>query len=134
MPTNYISHLKICYYRKFKDRIDRNSFASTFKSKLHLLLFYPSTWYIYDFFLFHIEIEGKGGWIIGGGGGGGGESKGYAGPPSQIIGGGAWPLPGSTSSHACVTPVYASVTSIHLLIRKKPKHLARLLKTNDVVS
>ena len=33
--------------------------------KLHLLLFYPSTWYICDFFPFHIEIEGKGGWIIG---------------------------------------------------------------------
>ena len=40
--------------------------------KLHLLLFYPSTWYICDFFLFHIEIEGKGGWNIWGGGGGGG--------------------------------------------------------------
>ena len=36
--------------------------------KLHLLLFYPSTWYICDFFPFHIEIEGKGGWIIAGGG------------------------------------------------------------------
>ena len=36
------------------------------KLKLHLLLFYPSTWYICDFFLFHMEIEGKGGWIIGG--------------------------------------------------------------------
>ena len=35
------------------------------------------------FFLFHIEIEGKCGWIIGG-------AKGYVGPPSQIIGG-AWP-------------------------------------------
>ena len=31
---------------------------------MHLLLFYPSTWYICDFFLFHIEIEGKDGWII----------------------------------------------------------------------
>ena len=37
------------------------------KLKLHLLLFYPSTWYICVFFLFHIEIEGKGGWVIGGG-------------------------------------------------------------------
>ena len=55
---------------------------------LHLLLFYPSTWYICDFFLFHIESEGKGGWIIGGG------AKGYVGPPTQIIGGGlAPPLP-----------------------------------------
>ena len=33
------------------------------------------------FFLFHIETEGKGGWIIGGGGG----AKGMS-PPSQIIG------------------------------------------------
>ena len=50
---------------------------------LHLLLFYPSTWYICDFFLFHIEIEGKGGWIMGGG------AKSML-PPSQNIGG-AWP-------------------------------------------
>ena len=35
--------------------------APTIQIKLHLLLFYPSTWYICDFFLFHIEIEGKGG-------------------------------------------------------------------------
>ena len=34
------------------------------KIKLHLLLFYPSTWYICDFFLFHIELEGKCRWII----------------------------------------------------------------------
>ena len=37
------------------------------QSKLHLFLFYPSTWYICDFFLFHIEIERKCGLIIGGG-------------------------------------------------------------------
>ena len=57
------------------------------KLKLHLLLFYPSTWYICDFFLFHIEIEGKGGWIIWGGGGG----KGYVGPPLKLLGGGPGP-------------------------------------------
>ena len=65
---------------------------------LHLLLFYPSTWYICDFFLFHIEIEGKGGWIIGGGGGGGGgggAGKGYVGPPLKLLGGGGWPSPSS---------------------------------------
>ena len=28
------------------------------KLKLHLLLFYPSTWYICESFLFQIEIEG----------------------------------------------------------------------------
>ena len=55
------------------------------KLKLHLLLFYPSTWYICDFFLFHIEIEGKGGWIIWGGG------KGYVGPPLKLLGGGPGP-------------------------------------------
>ena len=42
--------------------------------KVTFILFYPSTWYICDFFLFHIESEGKFGWIIGKGcvGGGGG--------------------------------------------------------------
>ena len=44
-----------------------------------------TTWYICDFFLFHIEIEGKGGWIIWGAGGG----KGYVAPPlSNYWGGG----------------------------------------------
>ena len=38
--------------------------APQIKLKLRLLLFYPSTWYICDFILFHIEIEGSGGWII----------------------------------------------------------------------
>ena len=51
------------------------------KLKLHLLLFYPAIGYICDFFLFHLEIEGKGGFkgyvapllkLLGGGGGGGG--------------------------------------------------------------
>ena len=56
--------------------------------------------YIYDFFLFHIEIEGKGRWIIGG-------AKGYVAPhPSQIIGGGAAP-PGPTlptPMNCCIVP------------------------------
>ena len=55
--------------------------------KLHLLLFHPSIWNIFYFFLFHIEIEGKCRWIIGGGGGGGGGQK-VCWPPSQVIGGG----------------------------------------------
>ena len=50
------------------------------KLKLHLLLFYPSAWYICEFLLFHIEIEGKCGWITG-------RAEGYVAPP-QIIGGG----------------------------------------------
>ena len=44
------------------------------------------------FSLFHIEIEGKCGWIIGG-------AKGYVGPPLKLLGGGA-ALPGPTSSYA----------------------------------
>ena len=52
---------------------------------------YPSNWYICNFILFHIEIEGKGGCIIWGGGGGG---KGYVGPPLKLLGeGGCPPLP-----------------------------------------
>ena len=71
------------------------------KLKLHLLLFYPSTWYIRDFFLFHIEIEGKGGWIIFFGGGGG--AKGMFPPPSQIIGWGPGPL--STYAYGLQSPM-----------------------------
>ena len=71
------------------------------KLKLHLLIFYPSTWYICDFFLFHIETEGKGGWIISGGGGGGGG------------GGGAWPplylrLWVTESNDTCILASYIS--------------------------
>ena len=64
--------------------------------KLHLLLFYPSTWYFCHFFLFNIEIEGKCGWIIWGGGGGG---EGYVGPLLKLLGGGGWP-PWPPSSYA----------------------------------
>ena len=74
-----------------KSRIELRGIVLPVPSNLinvHLLLFYPSTWYICDFFLFHIEIEGKGGWIIGGGGGG----KGYVGPPLKLLGGGLAPL------------------------------------------
>ena len=72
------------------------------QTKLHLLLFYPSTWYICDFFPFHIEIEGKGEWIIGG-------ANGYVGPPSQIIGGGGGglaPPHGPPSSYAYAHSCY----------------------------
>ena len=69
------------------------------KLKLYLLLFYPSTWYICDFFLFHIEIEGKGGWIIWRGGGG----KGYVGPPLKLLGGG--PSPPSTYAYGLQSPM-----------------------------
>ena len=41
-----------------------------------------------------MEIEGKGGWIIGG-------ARGYVGPPLKLLGGGGWP-PGPPSSYAYV--------------------------------
>ena len=54
-------------------------------------LFYPSTWNICHFFLFHIEIEGKCGWIIGGGGGGGGAQRVCWPHPLKLLGGGLAP-------------------------------------------
>ena len=80
MPNEYISHLKIWYYRKFKDRIEWNSFASTFKSiKVTFIIILPfNLVHLCNLFLFHIEIEGKVGELLGGG---------YVAPPSQIIGG-----------------------------------------------
>ena len=82
------------------------------KLKLHLLLFYPSTWYISGFFLFHIEIKGKGGWIIGGGGG-----KGYVGPPPKLFGGGAWhpscPRPSPPSSYAYDISIIKRISCIN---------------------
>ena len=60
------------------------------KLKVHLLLFYPSTWYICDSFLFHIEIEGNCGWIIGGGG-----AKGMLPPPLSNYWGACPPPPPS---------------------------------------
>ena len=71
-----------------------------------VLLFYPSTWYICDFFLFHIEIEGKGGWNIGG-------PKGMlvCWPPSQIIGG-----PAPLSSYAYVTRPGISLRQVRTLV------------------
>ena len=76
------------------------------KLKLHLLLFYPSTWYICDFFLFHIEIEGKGGWINLGGRGGGGGQRVRWGPPLKLLGGGpAPPPPPSTYAYGLQSPM-----------------------------
>ena len=44
-----------------------------------IILFYPSAWFVFDFFLFHIEIEGNCGWIMGGGG--------WGWPPLKLLGG-----------------------------------------------
>ena len=98
MPTRFlISQYQIIAFLILKSNIIQNSRIELrgivlpdlqIKLKLHLLSFYPSTWYIYNFFLFHIQIVGKCGWIMGGGG-----AKGYIGLPSQIIGGAACPPP-----------------------------------------
>ena len=60
-----------------------------------IILFYPSAWLVFDFFLFHIEIEGNCGWIIGGGGGG-------CWPPLKLLGGPHHPPP--TPSYAYEAP------------------------------
>ena len=64
-----------------------------------IILFYPSAWIVFDFFLFHIEIEGNCGWIIGGGGGGLAPSQiiGWASPPPPLkLLGGPHPFPPPT--------------------------------------
>ena len=74
------------------------------KLKLHLLLFYPSTWFICDFFLFHIEIEGNVGELLG--------AKGYVAPPSDYWGSLALlppalsPLPPTPSSYVYAIHIY----------------------------
>ena len=55
--------------------------------KVTFIIFFPSTWYICDFFLFHMEIEGKGGWIIGG------QRVCWPPPPLKLLGGGLPPPP-----------------------------------------
>ena len=97
---NFCDFIQVFVFTR-NHHLKRNSFASTFKSKLHLLLVYPSTWYICDLSLFHIETEGKDRWIIGGGGGGGG--KGYVPPPLSNYWGGGFLL------HLCFT-LYALYT------------------------
>ena len=113
VPTRFlINQCRIIIFLNLKSDIIENSRIELrgivcqhlqIKLKLHLVLFYPSTWYICDFFLFHIEIEGKCGWIIGG-------AKGYVGPPSQIIGG-AWP----PLAPPLPTPMYMPKTSFLFL-------------------
>ena len=69
--------------------------------KVAFIMFYPSTWYICDFFLFHVEIEGKGGWIIGG-------AKGYVGPPPLKLLGGPGPPPPPSSYAQTVRKKYVT--------------------------
>ena len=76
------------------NRMERNSLASAFKSNQSYIYYYVNlqldTFVI--FFLFHIEIEGNVGGLLGGGGG-----KGYVAPPLILMarGGGAGPQPPS---------------------------------------
>ena len=90
VPTRFlIHHCQIITFLIFKSyiRIELKRIVLPVPSnqiKLHLLLFYPSTWYICDFFLFHIEIVGKCGWIIGWGGG---TTYPLPPPPSNYMGG-----------------------------------------------
>ena len=89
VPTGFlINQCQIITFLILKYDIIENSSIELKEIKLHSLLFYPLTWYICDFFLFHIEIEGKGWWIIGGGGG----AKSML-APSRIIGGPCPPTP-----------------------------------------
>ena len=63
--------------------------------KVTFIIILPLTWYICEFFLFHIETEGKVGWIIGG-------PKGILLPPSNS------PLP---------TPMPQTYRSVYLLCK-----------------
>ena len=129
MPTRFlINQCQIITFLIFKSDVIENSRIELKEIVLPVpsnqikitLLFNPSTWYNCDFFLFHIEIEGKGGWIIGGG-----EGKGYVGPPpSQIIGGLRPPLPAPPpSSYAYDIHFYpsAAVENITNYITLRPK-------------
>ena len=74
VPTRFlINQCQIITFLILKSDILKNSRielrgivlpAPSNQIKVHFLLFYPSTWYICIFFPFHIETEGKGGWII----------------------------------------------------------------------
>ena len=63
MPTRFlINQCQIITFLIFKSDNIENSRIELKGIKLKvtfIIIFYPSTWYICDFFLFHIEIEGK---------------------------------------------------------------------------
>ena len=80
-----------------------------------IILFYPSAWFVFDFFLFHIEIEGNCGWIIGGGGGGG-----LA--PSQIIGWAYPPPPPPPPPHLPTPMKHLNNKTMDTKQRQTPHH------------
>ena len=110
VPTRFlINQCQIIIFLILKSDIIKNSRIELrvivckyhqIKLRMHLLLFYSSTGNICDFFLFHREIEGKGGWIIGGG-------QRVCWPlPSQIIGEPAPPGPSSYAYVAMLWPLH----------------------------
>ena len=127
VPTSFlINQCQIITFLILKSDIIKNSRIELkgivcqclqIKLMLHLLLFYPSTWYICDFFLFHIEIDGKGEWIIGG-------PKGMLPPPPLLN---YWwpasPLPPPPSSYAYGT----CFCQIQVNIKKKVNSKVLLL-------
>ena len=78
------------------------------KLKLHLLLFHPSTWYICDFFLLHIEIEGKCGWIIWG------QRVCCPLPPLKLLRGACPPPPSSYAYGNISSPSFYSIAELQI--------------------
>ena len=66
-------------------RIELRGIVPSNQIKVTFIIILPFSLVRFYFFLFHIEIEGKCGWIIGGGGGG---AKGMLAPLSNYWGGG----------------------------------------------
>ena len=93
--------IKIWYYRKFKDRIERNSFASTFKSNYSCIYYYFTlqlgTFVIFSCFTQKLKKKVSG--LLGG-------PKGMLAPPPKLLGGPGppppFPPPPPPSSYAYV--------------------------------
>ena len=132
VPTRFlINQCQIITFLILKSDIIENSRTELFcqylqiKLKLHLLLFYPSTWYICVFFLFHIEIEGKCGWIIG-----------VCWPPLSNYWGGPGPPappPPPPSSYAYeIMETWRCTTTSLLIIVQKSKELLSFVKRSKI--
>ena len=91
MPTRFlINQCQIITFLILKSDIIKNSRIElrgipSNQIKVTVIIIFPFNLVHCDFFLFHIEIEGKGGWIIGGG------RQRVCPPLSNYWGGGGWP-------------------------------------------
>ena len=109
LPNNYISHLKILYYRKFKNRIDKNNFASSFKSNSATFII------ILPFNLVHLRFfpvsprNCRKKWVDYWG------AKGML-ALSNYWGGGGWPSPAPPPPPSPLPSSYAYVTESYLPI------------------